>query len=109
MKSKPRKVLIGWLAVFVWPLMAIVLSDFSPFHQFSEYLFIKGGSFLIVPSLIIAIPLISQLNFSPLSGQPEKNQSMLVRTASIVILLAALAVFLWYYCLFASIAIEINK
>jgi len=111
MKSRPRKVLIGWLAVFAWPLIAIVLSDFSPFHQFSEYLFIKGGSFLtssflILPSLFIATPLVLRLKFSLLSGRSKRSQFSVERIFSALVILSALAILLWYYCLFASIAIE---
>lgn len=113
-KGQPRKALIGWLAVFAWPLIAIVLSDFSPFYQFSEYLFIKGGSFLtssflILPSLIIATPLVFRLKFSILSGRPRASRPNVDRVTSVAILLTALTVVLWYYCLFVSIAIELNK
>ena len=113
-KNRPRKILIGWLAVFAWPLVAIVLSDFSPFDQFTEYLFIKGGSFLtssflILPSLLIAVPLVLRLKFSLLSGESKKSRPGVERIVSSAILLAILTVFLWYYCLFASIAIEVNR
>lgn len=91
---------LGWLFVFLWLPTAITLFRYSPLNQVASYLNYMGGSLattsaVLLPSVLVAIPLIIKLDFSKLSSEPSYKMSSLERAISKTIAFAVLVAILW--------------